>query len=193
MRSEARTVDDYLAQLPPDRRATIAAVRKVIRDNLGEGYEEGMQYGMVGYYVPHRLFPAGYHCDPKQPVPFASLASQKNHLSLYLFCTYCSPAESEWFRAEWAKAGKRLDMGKSCIRFKRVDDLALDVIARALRRAPLRKFLKSYQAALVPAPAPSVPRARASRAERAKSAVKPAPAKRTAAPARKVKAARRSR
>src|SRR5688572_8959727 len=98
MQSKAQTVNDYLAELPDDRRAAIEAVRKVIRKNLPKGYEEGMQYGMIGYHVPHKLYPPGYHCDPKQPLPFAALASQKNYMSVYLMC-YMDGKMDKWFRA----------------------------------------------------------------------------------------------
>ena len=111
-------------------------MRKVILKNLDKDYEEGMQYGMIGYYVPHRVYPAGYHCDPKQPLPFACLASQKNYMSLYLMCVYGDTPLAKWFAAAWAKTGKKLDMGKSCVRFKKLDDLALDVIGEAIRRLP---------------------------------------------------------
>src|SRR6478735_9509814 len=116
MQSKAATVDVYLAQLPADRREAIATIRDVIRKNLDADYEEGMQYGMIGYYVPHRIWPAGYHCDPKQPLPFAALASQKNHLAIYLMCVYGNRDHESWFRTAWARTGKKLDMGKSCIR-----------------------------------------------------------------------------
>ena len=88
MQSKAKTVAEYLAELPEDRRKAIETVRQVVLKNLDSHYEEGMQYGMIGYYVPHRVYPAGYHCDPKQPLPFASLGSQKNHMALYLMCIY---------------------------------------------------------------------------------------------------------
>src|SRR3954469_15434727 len=97
MTSAASTVDEYLAGLPDDRRAAISAVRKTILGNLPAGYEEGMQYGMIGYYVPHSLFPAGYHCNPKEPLSFASLGSQKNHMALYLMCVYGDSELREWF------------------------------------------------------------------------------------------------
>src|SRR5580692_4016921 len=111
MKSEAKTVAAYLASLPADRRAAIAVVRDVVRDNLDAGYEEGIQYGMIGWYVPHRLFPSGYHADPKQPLPFAALASQKNHMALYLMGVYCGCAEgpggetvdARWFREAWGR------------------------------------------------------------------------------------------
>lgn len=146
--SKAATVKDYLAGLPPDRREAVEAVRAVILKNLDKDFEEGMQYGMIGYYVPHRVYPAGYHCDPKQPVPYAGLASQKNHLAIYLMGVYGSPKTEEWFRKEWAKSGKKLDLGKSCIRFRKVEDLALDVLGKAIARATAREFLKGYEAAL---------------------------------------------
>ena len=147
MVSKAKTVREYLAELPADRRAALEAVRAAILENLAGGYEEGMQYGMIGYYVPHSIYPAGYHCDPKQPLPFASLASQKNHMAVYLMCGYGNPQHEQWFRREWAKTGKKLDMGKSCIRFKKVEDLALDVLGRAIARVPVSTYIASYEAA----------------------------------------------
>ena len=120
MQSKAKTVAKYLAELPEDRRAAISKIRAVIRKNLPNGYKEGMQYGMIGYFVPHSIFPDGYHCDPKQPLPFASLASQKNHMALYLMCIYGSESHKAWFKEAWEKTGKKLDMGKSCVRFKKL-------------------------------------------------------------------------
>ena len=148
MQSKASTVEEYLAGLPEDRRKAIEAVRRVILENLDTEYEEGIQYGMIGYYVPHRVFPAGYHCDPKQPLPFAALASQKNYMSVYLMCIYGDSDHSKWFQDAWAKTGKKLDMGKSCIRFKKVEDLALDVIAEAIRRVPAKKYIAHCEAVL---------------------------------------------
>jgi len=146
MQSKATTVDAYLKELPPDRRSAIEAVRKVILKNLDKDYEEGMQYGMIGYHVPHKLYPAGYHCDPKQPLPFACLASQKNYMSVYLMTEY--PIGDDWFRKAWAKTGKKLDMGKTCIRFKRVEDLALDVIGESIKRMPLKKYIQVYESVI---------------------------------------------
>ncbi|XXF76218.1 DUF1801 domain-containing protein [Myxococcaceae bacterium GXIMD 01537] len=150
MQSKATTVDQYLAALPDDRRTALSAVRRVILENLDEGYEEGMQYGMIGYYVPHKVFPAGYHCDPKQPLPFAALASQKNHMAVYLMGVYGQPAQEQWFREAWAKTGKKLDMGKACVRFKKLQDVALDVLGEAIRRAPARKYIEHYEAVIRP-------------------------------------------
>jgi hypothetical protein len=147
MQSKAATVGEYLAGLPDDRRRALEAVRRVVLENLDKDYEEGMQYGMIGYYVPHRVYPAGYHCDPAQPLPFAQLASQKNHMALYLMCVYGNSEHASWFREAWARTGKKLDMGKACVRFKKVEDLALDVIGEAIRRVPARKYIKACEAA----------------------------------------------
>ena len=147
MQSKAKTVEQYLSELAPDRRAAIEAVRAVILKNLDKDYEEGMQYGMIGYYVPHRMYPAGYHCDPRQPLPFAGLASQKNYMSLYLMCLYGKGDHLKWFEQSWAKTGKRLDMGKCCVRFKKLEDLALDVIAEAIKRVPAEKFIAYCESA----------------------------------------------
>ena len=147
MSDKATTVEQYLSRLPDDRRKALEAVRQVILKNLDKDFEEGIQYGMIGYYVPHRVYPNGYHCDPKQPLPFAGLASQKNYMSLYLMCTYGDSAHSRWFREAWARTGKKLDMGKSCVRFKKIDDLALDVIGEAIRRVPARKYIETVESA----------------------------------------------
>lgn len=147
MQSKAATVNDYLASLPDDRREVIEVVRKVILQNLDKDYEEGMQYGMIWYYVPHRVYPTGYHCDPKQPLPFAGLASQKNYMSLYLMCTCSESPLAAWFREAWKQSGKKLDMGKACIRFKKIDDLALDVVGETIRRVPAKKYIEFCQAA----------------------------------------------
>lgn len=157
MQSPAATVDEYLASLPDARRDALAAVRAVILANLDPLYSEAMAYGMIGYGVPHSVYPDGYHCNPKQPLPFAGLASQKNYMSVYLMGFYvgCSDieetADMQWFRAAWANAGKKLDMGKACIRFKRVEDLALDVIAKTLRDMPARKYVAEYEEVLASA------------------------------------------
>ena len=123
-------------------------MRKVILDNLDKDYEEGMQYGMIGYYVPHSVYPAGYHCDPRQPLPFAGLASQKNYMSLYLMSIYGSPKQLKWFTQAWARSGKKLGMGKSCIRFKKLDDLQLAVIGQAIKRVSARKYAATCEALL---------------------------------------------
>ncbi|HRQ72962.1 MAG TPA: DUF1801 domain-containing protein [Phycisphaerales bacterium] len=153
MQSKAASVKEYLASLPEDRRKTVEAVRAVILKNLGKGFEERMQYGMIGYCVPHGVYPAGYHCDPKQPLPFACLASQKNYVSLYLMFVYLSPEDEAEFREAWTKTGKKLDMGKSCVRFKTLDDVPLEVVGRTIRKATVKKFVERYEAALQRTPA----------------------------------------
>ncbi len=148
MQSKAKTVDEYLAELPEDRRQELEAVRAIILKNLPKGYEEGMQYGMIGYYVPHSLYAAGYHCDPKQPLPYAALASQKNYMSLYFMGLYGDTEEMAWFQNAWAETGKNLDMGKSCIRFKRVDNLPLKLIGQAIKRFSVKRYVSDYEATM---------------------------------------------
>jgi hypothetical protein len=145
MQSKAKTVDQYLADLPPDRREAINAVRKVILKNLPDGFEETMQYGMISYVVPFKLFPAGYHCDPAQPLCYAGLASQKNHMALYLMCIYGHKETNDWFVKSYKASGKKLDMGKSCVRFKKLEDLPLDVIGQAIARVPVDEYIRAYE------------------------------------------------
>jgi hypothetical protein len=144
MKSKASTVKEYLASLPEDRRKGIEVVRKVILKNLDKHYEESMLWGMIGYAVPHRVWPTGYHCDPSKPLMMAALSSQKNSLSVYLMSVYSDKAERAWFQKAWAKSGKKLNMGGSCIRFTKVDDAALDVIGEAIRRTPVKAYVESY-------------------------------------------------
>lgn len=153
MHSGASTVEAYLESLPDDRRAIVDALRKAILDNLDPAYAEAMSSGMIGYAVPHSVFPQGYHCNPKQPLPFAALASQKNHVSLYLMGLYAACTgdddgdEVAWFRQAWEASGKKkLDMGKACVKFKKLDDIALDVIGEAIRRMPADKYVAKYLA-----------------------------------------------
>ena len=129
----ASTVAQYLAALPADRRAALSAVRKAINENLPDGYEEGMQFGMIGWYVPLSLYPAGYGENPKVPLSFVALASQKSGMVLHFLCFYGHPTLSTWFTGEYKKSGKKLDMGKGCVRFKSLEDLALDVVGRTAR------------------------------------------------------------
>jgi len=144
MKSKATTVKAYLASLPADRRAGIEAVRSVIRRNLDKHYEESMLYGMIGYAVPHRVWPLGYHCDPSKPLMMAALSSQKNKLTVYLMSVYSDKKERAWFQKAWARTGKKLDMGGCCVRFTKVEDAALDVIGEAIRRTPAKAYVDSY-------------------------------------------------
>jgi uncharacterized protein YdhG (YjbR/CyaY superfamily) len=147
MQRKAKTVEQYLAQLPPERREAISAVRKVILKNLPKGFEEGMLYGMIGYFVPHKLFPAGYHCDPSQPLCYAGLASQKNHMAIYLMCVYGDKETKDWFVKAYKATGKKLDMGKSCIRFKKLEKLPLELIGQTIARVSVAKFIEAYEKA----------------------------------------------
>jgi hypothetical protein len=142
MQSDTQSVEAYLAELPEDRRVVAEAVRAVILANLPAGFEEGMQYGMIGYYVPLERYPVTYN---GQPLGVAALASQKRHLSLYLMGIYGDDGESTWFRERWAETGKKLDMGKSCVRFRRLDDLALDVVGEAIARTSVDHFIAGYE------------------------------------------------
>ncbi|TWT45925.1 hypothetical protein RAS1_23610 [Phycisphaerae bacterium RAS1] len=148
MQSKAATVEKYLGELPEDRRRALQAVRAVILKNLDRQFEECMSYGMIGYVVPHSVFPPGYHCNPAQPLPFAGLASQKNYMSIYLMACYGNDAQEKWLREAWARAGKKLDMGKCCIRFRKLEDLPLEVVGEAIRRVRADEYIRHYEAAL---------------------------------------------
>jgi hypothetical protein len=141
MKSDAATVDEYLAGLPDDRRQAISAVREVILENLPDGYEEGMQFGMIGYYIPLDRYPETYN---SQPLGIAALASQKNYMALYLMGVYIDE-DASWFKDRWAATGKKLDMGKSCVRFKKIDDLPLEVVGEAIARVPVDDFIETYE------------------------------------------------
>lgn len=145
MQSQAKTVTDYLNELPDDRREAISKLRVVIRKNLPKGLEEGISYGMIGYVVPHKLYPPGYHCDPRQPLPFANLASQKNYMALYLMTAYFQDTVAKVLRDGFQAAGKKLDMGKSCIRFRKLEDLPLDVIAKAVSMVSVKEYIGIYE------------------------------------------------
>lgn len=182
MQPKAKTVAEYLASLPADRRAALTAVREVILKNLDADYREGMAYGMIGYCVPHEVFPAGYHCDPKLPLPFAGLASQKSHMSLHLMSVvFSDDHEGKWFRDAWRQAGKKLDMGKGCVRFRKLEDVPLDVLGEAFRRMPAKKYIGIYTQALASrGAAPAKPKTAAKRIPAKKPAAKK-PANRAAA------------
>jgi len=146
----ARTPDEYIAGLPDDRREIVAAMRKVINDNLPAGFMETSSYG-IGWVVPHSLYPPGYHCDPKQPLGFMGLASQKNYISLYSMCLYGANKHLEWFQNEWPKySKKKLNMGKSCIRFSKPEDVPLELIGKLAARVTPRQWIEIYEKALKP-------------------------------------------
>ena len=142
--SSVTTPDEYIASLPDDRRAAMAAVRDVVRNNLPEGFEEGMSSGMIAWYVPLERLPDTYN---GQPLGLAGLASQKNYMSLYLISVYGDPTTEAWFKDRYAASGKKLNMGKSCLRFRHLDDLPLDVIAETIGRVDVDDFVSHYEAA----------------------------------------------
>jgi len=142
--SDAESVDEYLAELAADRRATVAAVRDVILEHLPDGFAEGMQYGMIGYYIPLERYPDTYN---GQPLAIAALANQKRYVSLYLMGIYANEDDAWWFREQWNLTGKRLDMGKSCVRFRKLDDVPLDVVGAAIARVSAADFIADYERA----------------------------------------------
>lgn len=142
----ALTVPQLLAALPADRRAALIAVRQAINENLPRGYEEGIQWGMIGWYVPLALYPEGYGDNRNVPLPLISLASQKLGMVLHCPCLYMDPGLSGWFTSEYKKSGKKLDMGKGCVRFKKLDDLPLDVIGKLVARVPVGEHIANYRA-----------------------------------------------
>ena len=142
MRSEATTVEGYLAEVPQERRPALEAVRAVILAQLPEGYEETMNWGMIAYEVPLAAYPDTYN---KQPLMLAALASQKNHMAVYLSAIYADDEARKHFEAAYRETGKRLDVGKSCVRFRRLDDLPLEVIGDAIRAVPMDRFIETYE------------------------------------------------
>jgi uncharacterized protein DUF1801 len=143
-RSTAATPDEYIASLPDERREAVAAVRDVVNRNLPPGYSEGMAYGMIAWWVPLETFPDTYN---GQPLGLAGLASQKDYISLYLNTVYGDQDEEAWFKGRYARSGKKLNMGKSCVRFRHLDDLPLDVIGETIARADMDRTLAHYAAA----------------------------------------------
>lgn len=149
MQSKAPTVDQYLTEIPAERQDAVNKLRKVIKKNLPKGFKEDMGYGMIWYGIPHSLYPAGYHCDPKQPLPFMGLASQKNSINLYHMGLYADPKLLDWFTKAYAQAvpGK-LDMGKSCIRFKKPEQIPYDLIGELCSKMTPQDWIKLYESNL---------------------------------------------
>jgi hypothetical protein len=145
MQSKAKTVKEYLAELPPERRKAMETLHKVVMKNLPKGYEETMQYGMIAYVVPLKTYPQGYLGNKNIAIGIGGLASQKNYMSLYLLNIYSDKKTEKWFKDAYKKSGKKLDMGKSCIRFKRVEDLPLDVIGKAISMTSVKEMIKMYE------------------------------------------------
>ena len=149
MQSDAKTPDQYIAELPDDRRKVVEKLREVSLKNLPKGFKEMMSYGMMGYAVPHEIYPNGYHCEPKQPLPFFGFASQKNTVNIYHMAIYADKKLHDWFVSEFPKHSKaRLDMGKSCVRFKKLDDIPYDLIGELLSKVTVQDWISMYENAL---------------------------------------------
>jgi len=142
----ASNVTEYLASLPADRREALNEVRKGINRALPKGYEEGFQFGMISWFVPLSTYPAGYGGNKKVPLPLISAAAKKGYMALHMICFYGQPELREWFLAQYAKSGKKLDMGQGCLRFKKLEDLAMDVVEKTIARLPVKKYTAGYQA-----------------------------------------------
>jgi hypothetical protein len=142
--STATTPEEYIDSLPEDRQEAVRTVADVVRRNLPEGYREGMAYGMIGWFVPLETFPDTYN---GQPLGLAALASQRQYISLYLNNVYGDPETERWFRDRWAETGKPLNMGKSCVRFRRLEDIPLDVIGEVISRTDVDTYLRRYREA----------------------------------------------
>jgi len=142
----ASTVTEYLAALPADRREALNEVRGGINRALPPGYKEGIQFGMISWFVPLSTYPAGYGSNKKEALPLISVASQKSYMALHMVCFYGQPALREWFTAKYAKSGKKLDMGQGCLRFKTLPELALDVVESTVARLPVKDYIAGYQA-----------------------------------------------
>jgi uncharacterized protein YdhG (YjbR/CyaY superfamily) len=146
MQSKANTVDAYIAELPEERQKAIEKLRKVIKKNLPKGFKEAMGYGMMGWSVPHSIYPAGYHCNPKDPLPFMGLASQKNFIAVYHMGVYADPKLLKWFTDAHAKVSpKKLDMGKSCIRYKKPEDIPYDLIGELASKITVTEWINIYE------------------------------------------------
>ncbi|MGB5263804.1 MAG: DUF1801 domain-containing protein [Lutimonas sp.] len=146
MTYEASTPEAYIAQLPDERKEAIQKLREVILKNLPKGFEEGMNYGMIGYYVPHAIYPDGYHCSPELPLPFMSIASQKNSVNVYHSGIYADKRLYEWFVSEYPTYSKRkLDMGKSCIRFKKPEDIPYELIGELCSKLTVQQWIDMYE------------------------------------------------
>jgi len=146
MQYKANTPDEYVAAIPEERRTVINQLRNVIKKNLPKGFSEEMNYNMIGYVVPHDVYPDGYHCDPKLPLPFMNIASQKNFIAVYHMGIYAQKELMDWFVAEYPKYVKtKLDMGKSCIRFKKIDQIPMDLIGELASKLTPQEWIDIYE------------------------------------------------
>jgi len=148
MTSDAKNPDEYINSLPEDRKIAMEKLRNVILKNLPKGFQEGMGYGMMGYSVPHSIYPNGYHCKPTDPLPFMGLASQKNSINFYHMGIYANKELYDWFVAEYPKhSTRKLDMGKSCMRFKKFEDIPFDLIGELVTKVSVQNWIETYESA----------------------------------------------
>jgi uncharacterized protein YdhG (YjbR/CyaY superfamily) len=146
MQIQAKSPDEYISKIPEDRRSSMQKMREIIKKNLPEGFEERISYGMIGYVVPHAIYPGGYHCDPKLPLPFMNIASQKNFIAVYHSGIYADPEMMDWFVKEFPKhSNRKLDMGKSCIRFKKVEAIPFDLIGELSSKMTVQNWIDLYE------------------------------------------------
>jgi len=149
MQSSATTPNQYMDELPEDRKEAMTKLREIISKNIPAGFEEIMQYGMMGYVVPHSIYPAGYHCNPKDALPFLGIASQKNHISFYHMGIYCDPDLLNWFVEQYPKHAKgKLDMGKSCIRFKNPKNIPFELLGELTTKISVDQWIEIYETQL---------------------------------------------
>ena len=143
------TIQDHIDKIPEDKKEAFLKLRETIKNNIPEGFKEGLSYNMIGFVVPHSIFPDGYHCNPKEPLPFVSFAAQKNSINLYHMGIYANKDVEEWFRAEYPKHVKtKLDMGKSCIRFKNLKTIPYDLIGELMTKITVDDWTETYTSAI---------------------------------------------
>ncbi len=146
MQIQASTPDEYINKIPSERQDVLSKLRKIILKNLPKDFEEQMSYGMIGYVVPHSIYPSGYHCDPKLPLPFMSIASQKNFVAVYHMGVYADKKLMDWFLKEYPKhSDAKLDMGKSCIRFKKMDKIPYELIGQLASKMEAKDWINTYE------------------------------------------------
>jgi uncharacterized protein YdhG (YjbR/CyaY superfamily) len=149
MQSKAQTPQDYINELPNDRKEAIEKLRKITLENLPKGFQEQMSYGMIGYVVPHSIYPSGYHCTPELPLPFFSFASQKNSINVYHMMIYADKSIHDWFVSEYPKyATAKLDMGKSCMRFKKPEHIPYELIGKLVSKISVQDWIDTYEKVL---------------------------------------------
>lgn len=146
MQSTATSIEAYLEEIPEERKIAFTKLRETITENIPKGFVEQMSYGMIGYVVPHSIYPGGYHCEPKLPLPFINIASQKNFIALYHMGIYAKPKLLNWFVTEYPKhSDQKLDMGKSCIRFKKMNQIPFDLIAELVQKISMDEWITCYE------------------------------------------------